>query len=396
MRPVGRSCACRASAVSAPGTSLSPARDSAPTLRRRACRFILRPERGVTRRDVPARIGWYRVRSRAWRGNPAQTTLEQEVDAVSEPLYAQRYRLVEALPPGRALAVHRALDAARAPGDHHASCGPTTPRRSSARWASSPPRATSTCRPCSTSGRDGLDCFVVTEDAARRRCCRPRRPRPAAGGQRRHDRRRGGRRPGRAARPRRRARRHRRRVQVVQTERRDGEAHRRRGGRRLPAAGPAPRRAGRRRPLPQPRGGPGAARRAGLGRLPARPRALPAAHGDAVVRRPRRAHRRPGAHRRRRPAAAAAQSGRAAGDRAGRAAHARQGPGAARHRRRSCRQDLSTSWARPRSRRCRPRRSPRTGAGSGRSACSSIVALIGAWRAPGPPGPSRATPAARR
>jgi eukaryotic-like serine/threonine-protein kinase len=34
---------------------------------------------------------------------------------VSEPIYAQRYRLVEALPPGRALAVHRALDTADRP-----------------------------------------------------------------------------------------------------------------------------------------------------------------------------------------------------------------------------------------------------------------------------------------
>jgi len=34
---------------------------------------------------------------------------------MSEPIYAQRYRLVEALPPGRALAVHRALDTADRP-----------------------------------------------------------------------------------------------------------------------------------------------------------------------------------------------------------------------------------------------------------------------------------------
>ena len=34
---------------------------------------------------------------------------------MSEPLYAQRYRLVEALPPGWALAVHRAEDAGGRP-----------------------------------------------------------------------------------------------------------------------------------------------------------------------------------------------------------------------------------------------------------------------------------------
>ncbi len=118
----------------------------------------------MTRRDVPrGSAGTVLV---AGPGRESRTeTLEQEVDAVSEPLYAQRYRLVEALPPGRALAVHRALDA----DGRRVIISVVRPYDAEAfeRQMGVIATARHLDLPAVLDvGRDGLDCYVVTEDAA--------------------------------------------------------------------------------------------------------------------------------------------------------------------------------------------------------------------------------------
>jgi serine/threonine-protein kinase len=82
---------------------------------------------------------------------------------VSQPSYAQRYRLVEALPPGRAVAVHRAVDAGRPveiavvrPGDADRFAAEMT-AVAQVRHLGLPAVI--------EIGRDGSDAFVVYEDA---------------------------------------------------------------------------------------------------------------------------------------------------------------------------------------------------------------------------------------
>ena len=99
-----------------PSTKESPARDSVSTLPQESLRStppgVCGKENGGRRHiligdgDAPGRQECEGVEQRA--GRPLRRHPDWEVDLVSEPLYAQRYRLVEALPPGSALAVHRA------------------------------------------------------------------------------------------------------------------------------------------------------------------------------------------------------------------------------------------------------------------------------------------------
>jgi serine/threonine-protein kinase len=82
---------------------------------------------------------------------------------VTDSLYAQRYRLVEALPPGRALAVHRALDS------QGRSVRITVVRPYDAEAFERQMGAVTAARHLDLPaifdvGRDGLDSFVVTED----------------------------------------------------------------------------------------------------------------------------------------------------------------------------------------------------------------------------------------
>jgi len=82
---------------------------------------------------------------------------------VTDSLYAQRYRLVEALPPGRALAVHRALDS------QGRTVRITVVRPYDADAFQRQMGAIAAARHLDLPavfdvGRDGLDCFVVTED----------------------------------------------------------------------------------------------------------------------------------------------------------------------------------------------------------------------------------------
>ena len=82
---------------------------------------------------------------------------------MSEPLYAQRYRLVEALPPGWALAVHRALDAEERPV-RITVVRPADPDAFMRRMG-----VVAAARHLDLSvvldiGQDGADVFVVTED----------------------------------------------------------------------------------------------------------------------------------------------------------------------------------------------------------------------------------------
>ena len=164
---------------------------------------------------------------------------------MSEPLYAQRYRLVEALPPGWALAVHRAQDAG-GPPVRITVVRPADPDAfmrhmgvvAAARHLDLPAVL--------DIGRTAPTCFVVTEDVRGDDAAAlvARGPLPVAAATmiaaeaaaglaalHAHGAVHGGVEPadGRADR-----RRHR-------------QAHRRRAGRRVPAARPARRRAGRRR-----------------------------------------------------------------------------------------------------------------------------------------------------
>ena len=82
---------------------------------------------------------------------------------MTDSLYAQRYRLVEALPPGRALAVHRALDS------QGRTVRITVVRPYDADAFQRQMGAVSSARHLDLPaifdvGRDGLDCYVVTED----------------------------------------------------------------------------------------------------------------------------------------------------------------------------------------------------------------------------------------
>ena len=82
---------------------------------------------------------------------------------MTEPVYAQRYRLVEALPPGRAIAVHRALDASGR------SVIITVVRPSDPEAFERHMGVVSTARHLNLpglldAGRDGPDRFVVSED----------------------------------------------------------------------------------------------------------------------------------------------------------------------------------------------------------------------------------------
>ncbi len=82
---------------------------------------------------------------------------------MTEPVYAQRYRLVEALPPGRAIAVHRALDASGRPVIITV-VRPADPEAFERHMG-----VVSTARHLNLpglldAGRDGPDRFVVSED----------------------------------------------------------------------------------------------------------------------------------------------------------------------------------------------------------------------------------------
>ena len=82
---------------------------------------------------------------------------------MTEPLFAQRYRLVEALPPGRALSVHRALDSQ----DRTVRITVVRPYDADAfeRQMGAVAAARHLDLPAVFDvGRDGLDCYVVTED----------------------------------------------------------------------------------------------------------------------------------------------------------------------------------------------------------------------------------------
>ena len=82
---------------------------------------------------------------------------------MTDSLYAQRYRLVEALPPGRALAVHRALDS------QGRTVRITVLRPFDADAFQRQMGAVAAARHLDLPavfdvGRDGSDCYVVTED----------------------------------------------------------------------------------------------------------------------------------------------------------------------------------------------------------------------------------------
>jgi eukaryotic-like serine/threonine-protein kinase len=82
---------------------------------------------------------------------------------VTEPLYAQRYKLVEALPPGRALAVHRALDL-QGRTVRITVVRPYDPEGFERRMGSVAAARHLDLPAVFDVGRDGSDCFVVTED----------------------------------------------------------------------------------------------------------------------------------------------------------------------------------------------------------------------------------------
>ena len=131
--------------------------------------------------------------------------------------------------------------------------------------------------------------------------------------------------------------------------------------------------------LPEPGGGLRARALAGLGRVPPRPRHLPAAHRSPRVRRRRWPRGRPGAAGRRGAAAAAAQPGGAAGVVADRDARARTRTPARAAPRRSSRPTSSACCARRRS--SSRSRSRATEPGSGWWACS--WSWPRPWRSPG-------------
>ena len=275
---------------------------------------------------------------------------------MTEPIYAQRYRHQAA--PARRGGPRPPTPAGTPRAGRWSSpwSGRSTPTSSCAPWAWSPRCATSTSRRSWTPGRDGPDCYVVSWDYGRRRRGGAGRARPAAGRRRRAHRRLGRRRPRRAPRARRRPRR--RRPGEPRARRgRLRQAHRRRPRRGVPAAGPAAGHAARRGPLPEPGGGHRPRAVAGLGRLPARARHVPAAHRPPRLRRRRRPRRGPGAAGRRGAAAAAAQPGGAAGAGADRDARPRRRTPARAAPRRSSRPTSSACCAR---RRCvRPPEKPR-------------------------------------
>ena len=82
---------------------------------------------------------------------------------MSEPLYAQRYRLVEALPPGWALAVHRASDAAGRPV-RITVVRPADPDAFMRRMGVVAAARHLDLPAVLDIGQDGADVFVVTED----------------------------------------------------------------------------------------------------------------------------------------------------------------------------------------------------------------------------------------
>jgi len=82
---------------------------------------------------------------------------------VSEPLYAQRYRLVEALPPGWASAVHRAEDAAGRPV-RITVVRPADPDAFMRRMGVVAAARHLDLPAVLDIGQDGADVFVVTED----------------------------------------------------------------------------------------------------------------------------------------------------------------------------------------------------------------------------------------
>src|SRR5450759_4585156 len=103
-----------------------------------------------------------RFRARRHGDSPEACTPPGGV-AVSEPLYAQRYRLVEALPPGWAPAVHRAEDAAGRPV-RITVVRPADPDAFMRRMGVVAAARHLDLPAVLDIGQDGADVFVVTED----------------------------------------------------------------------------------------------------------------------------------------------------------------------------------------------------------------------------------------